>query len=198
MAAGAWLFHQPSAPRHGSSGAAVDVTSRVTLAAFGQSREAESLMPATFQPAGLPAPTGRHQAGRVSFELIDPNRAEIYSSNPQNRRELVVWGLVPGRPRPRRQARRLPARAMGAGRPAARPRRRRAVEPRRGERSSGRRAVELPGAGAVPERVPAAAAGRHRRGAGQPWLCRSWGQPHLRDRSDSLRRRPGRRAAGST
>jgi hypothetical protein len=39
-------------------------------------------MQATSQPAGLPALTGRYQVGRVSFELLDPNRAEIYSSNP--------------------------------------------------------------------------------------------------------------------
>jgi hypothetical protein len=101
--------------------------------------------------------------------------------------------LVPSRPRPRRRARPLPARAMGAGRPAARPRRCWAAEPRRGGRSPSRRAIELPGAGAVAERVPTAAAGRHRRGAGQSWLCRDGGQPHLRAGGDSLRRRPRRR-----
>jgi hypothetical protein len=39
-------------------------------------------MQATSQPAGLPAPTGHHRVGRASFELVDPDRAEIYSSNP--------------------------------------------------------------------------------------------------------------------
>ena len=55
-------------------------------------------MQATSQPAGLPAPTGRYQVGRVSFELVDPARVEIYSSNPQDRRELVVWVWYPAAP----------------------------------------------------------------------------------------------------
>ena len=57
-------------------------------------------MQATSQPAGLPAPTGRYQVGRVSFELVDPARVEIYSSNPQDRRELVVWLWYPAAPGP--------------------------------------------------------------------------------------------------
>jgi predicted dienelactone hydrolase len=57
-------------------------------------------MQATSQPEGLPAPTGRHQVGRISFELVDPDRAEIYSSNPQDRRELVVWTWYPAAPGP--------------------------------------------------------------------------------------------------
>jgi hypothetical protein len=50
-------------------------------------------MQATSQPAGLPAPTGRHRVGRASFELVDPDRAEIYSSNP---RIAVSWSSGPG------------------------------------------------------------------------------------------------------
>jgi predicted dienelactone hydrolase len=57
-------------------------------------------MQATSQPAGLPAPTGRHRVGRASFELVDPDRADIYSSNPQDRRELVVWTWYPAAPAP--------------------------------------------------------------------------------------------------
>jgi predicted dienelactone hydrolase len=60
----------------------------------------ESLMPAASAPEGLPAPTGRHRVGRASFELVDPNRAEIYSSNPQDGRELVIWTWYPAAPDP--------------------------------------------------------------------------------------------------
>ena len=60
----------------------------------------ESLMQATSEPEGLPAPTGRHQVGRVSLDWVDPDRAEIYSSNPQDRRELVVWIWYPATPAP--------------------------------------------------------------------------------------------------
>ena len=48
-------------------------------------------MEASSEPEGLPAPTGRYKVGRVSFDWVDPERAEIYSSNPQDRRELLVW-----------------------------------------------------------------------------------------------------------
>ena len=57
-------------------------------------------MPAASAPEGLPAPTGRHWVGRASFDLVDPNRVEVYSSNPQDRRELVVWAWYPATPRP--------------------------------------------------------------------------------------------------
>jgi predicted dienelactone hydrolase len=51
-------------------------------------------------PEGLPAPTGRHQVGRASFEWVDPNRAELYSANAADRRELVVWVWYPAAPSP--------------------------------------------------------------------------------------------------
>jgi dienelactone hydrolase len=51
-------------------------------------------------PESLPAPTGRHQVGRASFDWVDPNRAELYSANPQDRRELVVWVWYPAAPSP--------------------------------------------------------------------------------------------------
>jgi dienelactone hydrolase len=38
--------------------------------------------------------------GRASFDLVDPNRAEIYSTNPQDRRELVIWAWYPAAPGP--------------------------------------------------------------------------------------------------
>jgi dienelactone hydrolase len=51
-------------------------------------------------PEGLPAPTGRHQVGRVSFDWVDPARVEIYSSNPKDHRELVTWVWYPAVPSP--------------------------------------------------------------------------------------------------
>jgi hypothetical protein len=57
-------------------------------------------MQATSKLEGLPAPTGRHGVGRVSFEWVDQGRAEVYSSNPQDRRELVVWVWYPAAPDP--------------------------------------------------------------------------------------------------
>jgi dienelactone hydrolase len=57
-------------------------------------------MQASLEPEGLPAPTGRHEVGRVSFDWVDPARVEIYSSNPQDRRELVVWVWYPAAPGP--------------------------------------------------------------------------------------------------
>jgi dienelactone hydrolase len=38
--------------------------------------------------------------GRASFDWVDPNRAELYSANPQDRRELVVWVWYPAAPSP--------------------------------------------------------------------------------------------------
>jgi predicted dienelactone hydrolase len=61
---------------------------------------AESLMPAASAPEGLPAPTGRHQVGRASFDWVDPARVELYSANPADRRELVVWVWYPAAPSP--------------------------------------------------------------------------------------------------
>lgn len=49
---------------------------------------------------GLPAPTGRHRVGRVSVDWVDPSRGEIYSSDPRDRRELLVWIWYPAVPAP--------------------------------------------------------------------------------------------------
>ena len=57
-------------------------------------------MQASSELEGLPAPTGRHGVGRVSFDWVDQGRAEVYSSNPQDRRELVVWVWYPAAPDP--------------------------------------------------------------------------------------------------
>jgi hypothetical protein len=57
-------------------------------------------MQATSELEGLPAPTGRHGVGRVSFDWVDQGRAEVYSSNAQDRRELVVWIWYPATPDP--------------------------------------------------------------------------------------------------
>jgi predicted dienelactone hydrolase len=55
-------------------------------------------MPATTDPEGLPGPTGRHQVGRIWFDWVDQDRAEIYSSDPTDRRALVVWVWYPAEP----------------------------------------------------------------------------------------------------
>jgi dienelactone hydrolase len=55
------------------------------------------MQPST-EPEGLPAPTGDYEVGRVSFDCVDPERAEIYSSDPQDRRQLVVWAWYPAAP----------------------------------------------------------------------------------------------------
>jgi dienelactone hydrolase len=47
------------------------------------------------KPEGLPAPSGRHRVGRAAYDWADSQRAEIYSSDPQDRRELVVWVWYP-------------------------------------------------------------------------------------------------------
>jgi hypothetical protein len=46
----------------------------------------------------LPTPTGPHPVGRSSYDWVDEDRAEIYSSNPSDRRELVVWVWYPAAP----------------------------------------------------------------------------------------------------
>jgi len=46
-------------------------------------------------PSPLPTPTGPFAVGRTSIELTDLARAEIYSGNPADRRELVVWLWYP-------------------------------------------------------------------------------------------------------
>jgi hypothetical protein len=43
----------------------------------------------------LPAPTGRFPVGRVSYDWLDPTRAEVYASDVRARRELVVWIWYP-------------------------------------------------------------------------------------------------------
>jgi hypothetical protein len=57
-------------------------------------------------------------------------------------------------------------------------------------RGGGDRSVDVSGARAVAGRLPASAAGRHRRRARQPWLRRGGREPHLRNGRDRVRRRP--------
>ena len=52
-------------------------------------------MEATARPGGLPAPTGPHAVGRTSSEWADTSRPEIYSSDPGDHREFVVWIWYP-------------------------------------------------------------------------------------------------------
>jgi dienelactone hydrolase len=55
-------------------------------------------MSSSSESEALPAPTGRYHVGRTAYDWIDPQRAEIYSSNPQDRRELLVWVWYPAAP----------------------------------------------------------------------------------------------------
>src|SRR5262245_5079004 len=48
--------------------------------------------------AHLPSPSGTHAVGRSSLELVDPDRPEIYSSDPTDHRELVLWTWYPADP----------------------------------------------------------------------------------------------------
>jgi predicted dienelactone hydrolase len=48
----------------------------------------------------LPAPTGPHPVGRVCDDWVDPDRLEIYSADPDDHRELVVWIWYPATPHP--------------------------------------------------------------------------------------------------
>ena len=48
----------------------------------------------------MPEPTGRHSVGRVSYDLVDPARTEIYAANPEDRRELVVFVWYPAKSQP--------------------------------------------------------------------------------------------------
>jgi dienelactone hydrolase len=47
----------------------------------------------------LPSPTGKHKVGRMSIQLTDQNRLEVYSTEKKDkRRELVVWIWYPCAP----------------------------------------------------------------------------------------------------
>lgn len=46
----------------------------------------------------LPSPTGRYPVGRVSVDCVDHTRREIYSNNPADPRELVLWVWYPAAP----------------------------------------------------------------------------------------------------
>jgi len=43
----------------------------------------------------LPHPSGPFPVGRSSYEVIDPRRAEIYSQDPDDKRDLVIWVWYP-------------------------------------------------------------------------------------------------------
>jgi predicted dienelactone hydrolase len=55
-------------------------------------------MSSSSESEALPAPSGRYHVGRTSCDWVDSQRAEIYSSNPQDRRELFVWVWYPAAP----------------------------------------------------------------------------------------------------
>ena len=54
----------------------------------------------TIASDALPAPTGPQRVGRVCDDWVDPSRFEIYSTDPADRRELVVWIWYPANPQP--------------------------------------------------------------------------------------------------
>ena len=64
------------------------------------SAAAAATSPSTAGADHLPAPTGRHPVGRVSYDWVDPTRAETYSADPTARRELVVWIWYPAAHQP--------------------------------------------------------------------------------------------------
>jgi hypothetical protein len=43
----------------------------------------------------LPSPTGVFSVGRLCLELVDPDRPELYSDDPDAHRELVLWVWYP-------------------------------------------------------------------------------------------------------
>lgn len=45
----------------------------------------------------LPEPTGQHAVGRLSYDLVDSARTEIYAANQEDRRELVVFVWYPAK-----------------------------------------------------------------------------------------------------
>jgi hypothetical protein len=45
----------------------------------------------------LPEPTGQHAVGRLSYDWVDSDRAEIYATNRDDRRELVVFVWYPAK-----------------------------------------------------------------------------------------------------
>ncbi|HET9778445.1 MAG TPA: hypothetical protein VFP81_04075 [Propionibacteriaceae bacterium] len=51
--------------------------------------------PVTAGDGPLPAPTGPHSVGRVSYDWVDHARFDIYASNPEARRELVLFVWYP-------------------------------------------------------------------------------------------------------
>ena len=55
-------------------------------------------MSSSSESEALPAPSGRYHVGRTSYDWVDAQRAEIYSPDPQDRRELVVWVWYPAAP----------------------------------------------------------------------------------------------------
>jgi dienelactone hydrolase len=55
-------------------------------------------MSSSSESEALPAPSGRYPVGRTSYDWVDAQRAEIYSPDPQDRRELVVWVWYPAAP----------------------------------------------------------------------------------------------------
>jgi hypothetical protein len=58
-----------------------------------------AIQPWLMNGSSLPSPTGRYKVGRMSIELTDQNRFEVYSTEKEvKRRELVVWIWYPAAP----------------------------------------------------------------------------------------------------
>jgi dienelactone hydrolase len=46
----------------------------------------------------LPSPSGQFSVGRLSLEFVDPDRRELYSADPDDHRELLLWVWYPATP----------------------------------------------------------------------------------------------------
>jgi hypothetical protein len=51
-----------------------------------------------FFPTELPAPTGPHRVGRVSYDWVDASRDDPYAGRPGEKRELAVTVWYPAAP----------------------------------------------------------------------------------------------------
>ena len=78
----------------------------VLFIGMGRTSSAAPLLPAisdqaTASPAGvitMPDPTGPYKIGRVGYEWVDQSRSEIYASNPDLKRDLMVNIWFPADP----------------------------------------------------------------------------------------------------
>ncbi|MBC7810765.1 MAG: hypothetical protein H7175_06450 [Burkholderiales bacterium] len=56
------------------------------------------VLPALAQTVTMPAPTGDYPVGRTIYEWTDSTRPELYSDDPDAKRELSIWVWYPAHP----------------------------------------------------------------------------------------------------